>query len=90
MGENPEPIAMARRIAADVARAQGFATRPQMFLDGRWDNHASVQTALAAIIETRKEMIRSLRHDFDDWPDYVALADVADTMEERYEDERHD
>lgn len=49
MTATPEQIAMARRIAADIARSQGRMTRAKAFEKGAWDNHASVRSALAAM-----------------------------------------
>lgn len=72
-------VEMARRIASEMPGLN--ALQRQAFLDGEWDNAPTVQAALAAIIETRAQIINSLRHDFDEWPDYVALADVADALE---------
>lgn len=43
--------------------------------------HLAQRAALAGITETHQELCRSLREDFDDWPDYVTLTDVADSLE---------
>lgn len=50
MGENPELIAMARRIAAETK----VGAAPDQILRGDWDNTPVVRAALAAIIETQE------------------------------------
>ena len=50
MGENPELIAMARRIAAETK----VGAAPYQILRGDWDNTPVVRAALAAIIETQE------------------------------------
>lgn len=91
-----EQLAMARRIAADIWERRAMAWRGREGLPdnpawrastrnawerGDYDAEDGVQAALAAITETRAHLINSLRHDFDEWTDYVALADVADALE---------
>lgn len=76
MNEPSEEVkAMARRIAREFAAYNDTAV-------GCAIAAIAEKCALAAILETRTEIIRSLRHDFDDWPDYVALSDVADALED--------
>lgn len=72
---------LARRIAADVIAKEGMTSIAEQIRRGNRDGLDTVKAALAAIIETRAQIINSLRHDFDEWPDYVALADVADALE---------
>lgn len=43
--------------------------------------HPVVKAFAQHRLNAKAEFIRSLRHDFDEWPDYVALADVADELE---------
>lgn len=76
-----ERMATARRIAADVIAKEGMTSIAEQIRRGNRDGLDTVKAALAAIIETRAQIINSLRHDFDEWPDYVALADVADALE---------
>lgn len=85
MNEPSEEVkAMARRSAAKYWQTgdPSDEATARSILSGEWDDQAYTQAAIAAILETRTEIIRSLRHDFDDWPDYVALSDVADALED--------
>lgn len=57
MGENPELIAMARRIAAEFYAADeriAFQLFAPGVLGGKHDEDEAVQCALAAIIETQE------------------------------------
>lgn len=68
-----------REAAADI-----FGTSPwsrEQFLSGKRDKTDKVQAFARHRRNTEAEIISSLRHDFDEWPDYVALADVADALE---------
>jgi len=57
------------------------ADMPEAIRRGAWDSHDVVQAFARRRRNVEAGLIRSLRHDFDEWPDYVALADVADALE---------
>lgn len=63
----------------DIERAEKF----RRGIGGRYDREVDQLAAefYRHRLDTKAALILSLRHDFDDWPDYVALADVADALE---------
>ena len=74
---HPKVLAMARELAANE---RGVEAMRKAYLDGTRDDQCEVRVAIAAIECTTELAEDWLRHDLDEWPDYVAPADLADAI----------